>query len=280
VNVKLDHATALGFSADSKYLVAALANSKELVFYGISEGKDGRPNATQLHVFPTEHKSEIKNVCFPPSNNFVVTFGQGQDTQVKIWTPKGKLEHTINTNQIENVMGCISRDGKFVAAATRMGDVKVWLVRNREGKKKEGVEAEIAMTLKGHKKKVACVAFGGVEDGKTARMATTCLDGTWRHWNAGVRYEVSEDPKVVFEDKPSLGAPGQVALSPSYETPVIAVSIGPSLLFYHAKTHALLETVETAHRGGVKLLKFSDDGNLATTGEDKAVKLWAVSKLL
>lgn len=275
VNTKLDHASACAISRDGKIAVVALVEKHKMVqVFSIApaQTKEGQPGVEMVLEFPSKHKDPIKNVLLSPLKTFIVTACEGQDTSIRIWSLRdGRLLHTLDTKQIMNKQTTLSGCGRFLAAGTMLSDVKIWKLSISQLGELEGVANVLA--LKKHSKGVPCLSFGTTEDGVTTRMATGSLDGGLRLWNVAVRYDVKEDARVVWEESPSQGPPELVAVAPG-NSGVVVVAIGPRLCFYgvHGK---VLGVVELAHRGGVRRLRWLGNGKvLASSGEDKAIKLW------
>jgi|AntRauMFilla1563_2_1112583.scaffolds.fasta_scaffold52700_1 WD40 repeat protein len=103
------------------------------------------------------------------------------------------------------------------------------------------------MTLQGHKGAITSVAFNH----DSTQVVTCSKDQTWRVWNINVRYQVSEDPKViregrcvpfekgVFYTRMDLSAKG-----------VLAATVGPqerNLHFINTATYVTLLHVMSRH---------------------------------
>eukprot|EP00955_Chlamydomonas_euryale_P110221 365987-Chlamydomonas_euryale.AAC.14 len=107
--------------------------------------------------------------------------GYGYDTELEGHNPPTSAPNGFNTPQV-------AKDTGTVISVTK------------------------AMELKGHKKKVMCVALSA--DNK--RAVTASQDGTLRMWNVDVRYSQAEDPKTLLSVGVgrggykgwSVGAPG------------------------------------------------------------------------
>lgn len=129
------------------------------------------------------------------------------------------------------------------------------------------------MDLKGHARKVACVALS--PDG--ARAATASEDGTFKVWRLDVRWQLSEDPKVILTvPLAKLGLqPGsmfrRLAFGP--DGTVAASAAGGFVHFVDSATGELLERLH-AHDADVASMAWSParlelpGGGGATPGED------------
>lgn len=175
----------------------------------------------------------------------------------------------------------ISRDGRWIAAATFANDVKLFEVMFD----RQGVFTGLhkAMALKGHSARILSVGFGP----NTARCATVSADGTLRTWDLAVRYALQEDPrsllKIVLPDElrgPPDQAPTRLAWGFSG---VIAVARGTALGFFDEASGDILELVPEAHLGPITALSWGPSKvtarkrtawPLATVGRDGRLRIW------
>lgn len=273
INVKFDHATACAFSRDSKYLVIALSDSKELKFYGIKDKKSqDKPEMVEMSTFKSEHKDTIGSVHFGRDNKWLVTICNGQDTRVMFWTPKGKLIKQIDTKQLKNHCGVLSHDSRFLCVATQMAEVKIWeCICDKETGMLEKVD--VAMTLKKHTKGVQDISFGRPEFPAVSDGVATVSGGKWRYYDINIQHQIGEEPKLKLESD-TMEAQA-IAVAPMSGR-LVAVALAGSLHFCDKKTGKAVEIIANAHKGGVTKMIWNKEGTLlATTGQDKAINLWS-----
>ena len=162
-------------------------------------------------------------------------------------------------------------------------------------------KARRCMVLRGHSGSVRGVAFQGAGvggggfggagggGGLPTRAATCGKDGRWALHDVGVRFDLSEDPKLLnlSDVDRGLGAGGgagggaldHVALSPDGR--VVAVARGAAVAFYGADSGERVgDVLADAHEDRVAWLAFSADGRvLGTLGTaSKHCRLWRVPR--
>ncbi|KXZ48528.1 hypothetical protein GPECTOR_27g699 [Gonium pectorale] len=207
---------------------------------------------------------------------------EGKGREVAMFEPNALANHDLAVSP---------RDGRFVAAATFSSDVKIWEMKySREGEFRGLIKV---MNLSGHRSQVACVALSF----DNTRAATAGKDGMLKIWNIDVRYELSEDPKLVLSIPMPLpegrvyqhlafGPPGSDLLAASYEGTISLLSL---------RTGELLERI-AAHDGPVTAMRWcplprklppppNSEGAaggvgfvLASASRDKRVRLWRAPK--
>lgn len=204
------------------------------------------------------------------------------NTNLGLWyASTGKLVEMVNTNQLVNNGMAISPDGRFFAAATFTADVKIWELSWGKGATDTSVKVERVMTLQGHKGAITSVAFNH----DSTQVVTCSKDQTWRMWNINVRYQVSEDPKVIREGKCVPFEKGVFYTRMDLSAKgVLAATVGPqerNLHFINTATGELVEDVPLAHDGPITSIVWAPPLKgragpelLATSSEDKKVKLW------
>lgn len=275
INLSRQTATACAFSSDSKYMAVALSPSQRVDFYGISL-KDNRVTAELKSSFETGHKETITTLLFGAGSGYVVTLCRGQDTSVKVWRPRGDLIKELNTKQMENYMGDVSRDGRFLCVATRMAEAKIWgFISATKGGGCVGVEQ--CMALKGHKKGLNAVGFGECDEFNGPKViATGSFDGTWRIYDIAVAFRSSEDPKVILDQASGFPSVEHIAMAPR-KNGLVALSHGGTVQF-RDREGTLLKSIE-AHKDGVRGMQWGVDGlTLITFGGDKCVRVWRAAE--
>ncbi|KAG2482478.1 hypothetical protein HYH03_018585 [Edaphochlamys debaryana] len=216
---------------------------------------------------------------------FIVSLSTKKDG--KVYDMQGREMAVFEPNALTNHDLAVSLDGRFVAAATFSSDVKIWEMKySREGEFRGLIKA---MGLTGHKSQVASVALS--HDNR--RAATASKDGMLKIWNIDVRYEMSEDPKVVLSvpmplpegrvyQRMAFGPPGSDMLAASHEGTVHLLSL---------RTGELLERID-AHDSTITCIRWCplprqlgpEAGGaaafvFATASRDKRVRVWRAPKL-
>ncbi|PNW86947.1 hypothetical protein CHLRE_02g102450v5 [Chlamydomonas reinhardtii] len=203
----------------------------------------------------------------------------------KLFDMAGRELAEFEPNALANHDLAVSLDGRFIAAATFSSDVKIWEMKyTREGEFRGLIKA---MNLSGHKSQVACVALSS----DNRRAATASKDGILKIWNIDVRYEMSEDPKVLLSmpmplpegrvyQRLAFGPPGSDLLAASYEGIVQLISLRSGDLLERIDAH---DSTITSIRwcpvprplGGEQAPVFV----FATSSRDKRVRVWRAPKL-
>eukprot|EP00238_Polyblepharides_amylifera_P000242 CAMPEP_0196574060 /NCGR_PEP_ID=MMETSP1081-20130531/3842_1 /TAXON_ID=36882 /ORGANISM="Pyramimonas amylifera, Strain CCMP720" /LENGTH=395 /DNA_ID=CAMNT_0041891959 /DNA_START=113 /DNA_END=1300 /DNA_ORIENTATION=+ len=200
------------------------------------------------------------------------------ETNLGIWSiDSGKLIEKVNTNQLVNNSASISPDGRFFAAATFTADVKVWELLQH--KVTDPVKCTRVMVLQGHKGAVTSVAFSA----DSTKMVTASKDGFLILWNINVRYQLSEDPKILLRTPCVMtgGHYSKIALSPSGLLAAVVAPANTTLHFLLPHNGEVVEEVLLAHSSEITCFVWAPipafEGNhevLATAGGDRKLKLW------
>eukprot|EP01104_Vermistella_antarctica_P010527 TRINITY_DN2817_c0_g1_i4.p1 TRINITY_DN2817_c0_g1~~TRINITY_DN2817_c0_g1_i4.p1 ORF type:complete len:408 (+),score=78.56 TRINITY_DN2817_c0_g1_i4:164-1387(+) len=271
VNLEFDSPTTCSFSPDGKYLLVAMEDSKKVVIYGLKEKKvNGKVAITSTVVkeIQTDHKSTITTVQLSGNNKYILTCCE--ETQVKVWSLKAELLHTVDTHQMRNNMAAISPDSKYLAVAAFTGGVKIWefIVNKKDGT--EELPKVMDLSVQGHSNGVYCLQFS--KDSK--RIVTCSKDKTWKLWDIAVRYIQGEDPHCLYTMQAEGGnAYERISLSPDGKT--VVSSRGRDLFFFDAATGAQMDHIEMAHAGLITALSWSANSDrLVTSSTDHSARLW------
>jgi transducin beta-like protein 2 len=194
-----------------------------------------------------------------------------------VFTAAGTRVASVDTGGMVNYGCALSRDGRFLAAATFASDVKIFEVGVDRAGTFTGVKK--AMDLKGHKSRILCVEFSP----DLNRAATASADGTLKIYNLNVRYHMQEDPKILLSVGLAL-PPGQcysrLAWGPDGH---IAAVRGHDVHILDSRTGELLENIRDAHSKDITAAVWAPTklegpqgkvAVLATAGEDGRVRLW------
>ncbi|GFR51981.1 hypothetical protein Agub_g14508 [Astrephomene gubernaculifera] len=215
----------------------------------------------------------------------------------RVYDMKGSLLASFEPSALANHDLAVSYDGRFIAAATFSSDVKIWEMKySREGEFRGLLKA---MNLSGHRGQVACVGLSY----DNCRAATAGKDGMLKVWNIDVRYELSEDPKVLLAIPMPLpegriyqhlafGPPGSDLLAASHEGVVHLLNLRSGELVERIAAHdgpitcmrwcplprKLLPGGAAAGAAGAAAAAGAVVFVLATASRDKRVRLWRAPK--
>ncbi|GFR97148.1 transducin beta-like protein 2 [Elysia marginata] len=264
-NVEFDSATHVAFSPDSRALVASLANENAVRIFRLGKKDDGSHNVTISGAldFPSKHKLDIIGVGISSSGKWIMTCSS--DTTILIWDLKGEVLATIDTHQVNNSCGKVSPCGRFVASSGFTSDVKVWeVVFDKSG---SFSSVKRAFELKGHSAGVYDFDFNN----DSRRMASVSKDNTWKVWDTDVRYDMGQDPKLLYSGKVSYPGPALIALSPDGRT--VAVGVDTSIAFWDAANEHQDQVLENVHAESMSCLKFDIGGRYLVCSGGKHVQV-------
>jgi WD40 repeat protein len=181
------------------------------------------------------------------------------------------LLQSIVSAQLCNYFISVSHDSKFLALGSKLTDVKVWELHTK--KSGEFDKAELAMTLKGHRRGVKCLAFG------KQSIVTASVDGAWREFDIAVRYQQKEDPKCRQTHQTSYTALECITTTPATsstnQTPIVVYSAG-SAMEIATNTGHILFSFPHAHKGTITALVFNEQGDKFASVGEKTITVWKV----
>ncbi|XP_061868291.1 transducin beta-like protein 2 isoform X2 [Colius striatus] len=214
--------------------------------------------------FPKKHKAPVINIGIAETGKFIMT--ASSDTTILIWSPKGEVLASINTNQMNNAFAMVSPCGRFVASCGFTPDVKVWEVCF--GKNGDFREVSRAFELKGHTAGVCCFSFSN----DSRRMATVSKDGTWKLWDTAVQYKQQQQPAVLLTGSCEGPEPHRIALAPDGR--VLAVSSGADIAVYSTGSGRQEEQFRAVHGSAVTDLAFDSTGRYLASCGDSAIRVF------
>uniref|UniRef100_A0A0B6ZZF9 Uncharacterized protein n=1 Tax=Arion vulgaris TaxID=1028688 RepID=A0A0B6ZZF9_9EUPU len=264
-NVDLDSATHIAFSPDTKAFIVSLANENAVRIFRLAKKDDASHGVTMLPAvtFSKKHNSDIIGVGISSSGRFIMTCHT--DTTILIWDLKGEVLSSIDTHQMTNSCGKVSPCGRFVASSGFTPDVKVWeVVFDKSGSYQE---VKRAFELKGHGAGVYSFSFNN----DSRRMASVSKDGTWKYWDTDVRYEMGQDPKLLFTGLVSSDGPMKIALSPDGRT--AAVGASTSISFWDAVSGKEESVLESVHAESMTALSFDISGRYLVSSGGKHIQV-------
>ncbi|XP_015736473.1 transducin beta-like protein 2 [Coturnix japonica] len=264
-NVELDHAELVRFSPDGRALLVWLANGETIRVYKVTKKDDDSFTFTpSSEDFPKKHKAPVINMGVAETGKFIMT--ASSDTTILIWSPKGEVLASINTNQMNNAYATVSPCGRFVASCGFTPDVKVWEVCF--GKKGDFREVTRAFELKGHTAGVYSFAFSN----DSRRMATVSKDGTWKFWDTDVEYKKQQDPYLLLTGSCDVAEPCRIALSP--DAHVAAISCGTNITVYNTRRGEEEERFVGVHTQHIADLAFDTSGRFLVSCGDRAIRVF------
>ncbi|XP_074888461.1 transducin beta-like protein 2 isoform X3 [Buteo buteo] len=278
-NVGLDHAELVRLSPDSRValeltqgenlvllaFIVWLANGETIRVYKMTKKDDGSFTFTATSGdFPKKHKAPVINIGIAETGKFIMT--ASSDTTILIWSPKGEVLASINTNQMNNAYATVSPCGRFVASCGFTPDVKVWEVCF--GKNGDFREVVRAFELKGHTAGVHSFSFSN----DSRRMATVSKDGTWKFWDTDVEYKKQQDPYLLLTGKCEVMEPCRIALSP--DARVVAISSGTDIVVYNTRRGEEEERFLAVHGQCITDLAFDTNSRYLVSCGDRAIRIF------
>ncbi|PKK18777.1 MLX interacting protein-like, partial [Columba livia] len=249
-------------SPDSRAFIVWLANGETIRVYKMTKKDDGSFTFTATSGdFPKKHKAPVINIGIAETGKFIMT--ASSDTTILIWSPKGDVLASINTNQMNNAYAAVSPCGRFVASCGFTPDVKVWEVCF--AKNGDFREVTRAFELKGHTAGVLSFSFSN----DSRRMATVSKDGTWKFWDTDVEYKKQQDPYLLLTGKCEVTEPCRIALSP--DARVVAVSSGTDIVVYNTRRGEEEERFLAVHGQPVADLAFDTTSRYLVSCGDRAI---------
>eukprot|EP00300_Choanocystis_sp_HF-7_P014701 c1877_g1_i1.p1 GENE.c1877_g1_i1~~c1877_g1_i1.p1 ORF type:complete len:413 (+),score=97.33 c1877_g1_i1:50-1240(+) len=252
INTEDETPTACAIDHENRFACVATQLSRSLRIYAF----DSKGHTSLFSSFPTQHQEEITMVRFFDSRT-VFSFSRGLDTPVLVHGIDGTLKQSIKPNQMVNhalsfITTPAGRCMFSVAAGT--SEARIWMVALSD-KVPGYTKADKVMLMSAHKGSVLGVALS--EDGDNA---VTCgKDKTIKYWNIRVRFELSEDPKVLVS-RDLDETPLKVALAPNKQLVAVAFDSGIRLL--SIPSFELIDVIPNDLGGAVKQFMWSPDSKL------------------
>jgi len=284
VNTQFDHATQLRFSSDPQagiVLACVLAEAEKVSLRALQKGGG---LSEPLVEFESKQKYQTDFLRLSGNGRTALT-GDVDTTVLNLHGVSGgtteathRVLTTIDTKKVVHYDIDICASGRFMAVVS-WTDCRIWEVKWAHAKAGGGFEgAKPAMHLGDHKGSV--VRFNA--DG-TRVVIVGKNDAKCRMFDLDVRYQLSENPKLLWESEPTLeGREASVLeISPDEQTAVIADH--NTLTFVDLEAGQVTGSVKAAHtlagydgsagpRTGLAWL--SDSSGVATSGTDRQVRIW------
>ena len=291
---KGEHASAVALSADDTYVAIAVAETKSISIFGLTDDKKANTASLKLlHSFPTPHKAVITRLKFSSNSQFLVTQAAGaNDLNMYVFSPKGAVLATLAVNQLVNYSVAVSDDSRFITAGSKIADAKIWEVTYpKDSSLREGEmpmtlpqKIELAMSLKGGKRGIADLAFGPPSSGL---LVTGSVDGSFSEHLLNVRYQSREDPKTLRRTQTEFGAIDLIDVTTSgkqkEDESLIVLTSGATMQLWKSTLTAvstppqLLTSIPAPHKGRITHVEFARRGTkplLVSAGENKSITLY------
>jgi WD40 repeat protein/serine/threonine protein kinase len=275
----------VAFSPDNKFIASA-GDDAQVRIWDISKGEE-------VITFGGE-QGEVRSVVFNPDGKRIAS--GNSDKTVTIWdASSGKKLMTLSGHKETVNSVKFTPDGKYIASGSWDGTVKVWNASTGEEK----------MTLRGHTKSVVSVAF----DWNGKYIVSCSNDNTIKIWDVSTGEELitlrghcdsvdsalfSLDGKKIISGGPdktlkvwdigtcseqiamriSRTLTGFIAFSQDSKRIASEDIRGAGIEVWDAEIGKELMTLY-GHRGVVKQVVFSPDGNrMASGSRDNTIKVW------
>jgi WD40 repeat protein len=290
VGVELDDATALSFSADSRFVCAATSAGK-LQFFGV-KGCGGQGKLEKVKGFKTgaEASGRVHSALMLGSGDgTVVATASGHDeTFLRLYAPKGGLLQTakvLSFTRGHARRAVASPDHGLVALPNNTAELKVF-ARTTNSKTGAFEAVAKAYVIAGHANGAPLrdLSFGGAPsaaEGFPTRdpTAVTISASEWVLWDLDVDWRRDEKPREIARHADAGADWTLVALSP--RATVVAAAQGRRLTFFGARSGAVLADIELAHDAAISALAFSPEGECVAcaASNSKHVRVFACPQL-
>eukprot|EP01066_Platyproteum_vivax_P009006 Platyproteum_vivax@DN391_c0_g1_i1.p1 len=265
-----DSATACDFCFDGAHVVVATESSKKLVFFKINFSTK---KLTQIHEAGPVSGDSVRWMFAKEAKMVCTCSEEGDETEVKFWTYRGAAAASFDTRQVKNFHCAMSPgDGKFVGVAAWSSGVKV--MEMKADKEHNIVKVEKAMDLRS-----SCGLSALAFSYDNTRAATANKKGMLAFWNVDVRYQVSEDPKVVKELETNDGDVVRrwAHLAITKDNKMLVAGTDSALVtFFSLPDLQIITSIHNTHEGFLRSLELSygDKPFLVTCADDHVPKLW------
>lgn len=204
-----------------------------------------------LSIFPA-HIGSIWAIDWSPVDDAVVT--AGDDGAVRLFDSQGNLIRELGSHSGTARCVAFSRDGSWIASGGFDAQVRLWRASGEAGP-----------VLNGHSSQIDGIAWH--PSGK--KIASASLDGTIRIWDLSGTWQTSGIAGQLLNGH--LG--GVLGISWSFDGQTLAsAGVDGSVVLWNAdgKQRAVL----SGHANAVTAIACNDSGLIATSSDDKTVRLW------
>ncbi len=204
-----------------------------------------------LNIIPA-HTGSVWAMDWSPTEDRIVTVGE--DGVVRLLDPQGKLRSELGRHTGTARSVAFSRDGSWIASGGADSKIRLWRTTGETGP-----------ILSGHTSQVDGIAWHPSGE----KLASASLDGTVRIWNLDGTW--SSNGIRGPELKGHLGGVLGLSWSPDGELLASAGVDGTILLWTSQGTKHL---VFSGQGSTLTAINWGRNGFIATSGEDKTVRLW------
>ena len=238
---------------DGKYIVSSSSDGSIIIRTIKSNSQ-----SVETRIIRHAHKATINCVQWNPHNEKQIV-SASTDGSCKIWNTENQEpigEPLMHGNPV--VTACFSKDGKYIVTASGY-IASVWKIEA------DNTYKRITKNNMRHQKIVTSATFSN--DGQ--RILTASCDKTVKEWirnendeyELGNKYEMSD----AINDAQYFG---------DY---VIAASVDGTIMIWHSSNPSKGKTLEPKQIGGVRSVRFSDDGNFIVSSSDDGIAMvWLV----
>lgn len=250
-------AVSLAFSPDGTLLAEGPDGKKEIVL------RDAQTGAVRLRLAePAGNFMYVRSVVFSPDGQSVAAANdvrfEGRNTRrVNLWdTATGKLRQSFETGNNTTGFLAFSRNGRWLAATSGEGTIKVW---------EAATGKSIDSTSAGHEDGVGAICLSA--DGRTALTASDDL--TARVWDAASGKLLHTVQHGHWVRGAALSPDSRLFATSSLEDTVRLFDTESGREIYRLPGHGRM--------GGVRALAFAPDGqSVASWGDDLYLRVWDV----
>eukprot|EP00918_Siedleckia_nematoides_P056391 GHVU01123004.1.p1 GENE.GHVU01123004.1~~GHVU01123004.1.p1 ORF type:complete len:410 (+),score=83.91 GHVU01123004.1:412-1641(+) len=265
-----DSLTAVDFSLDGSQVFGALEYSRKLICLRREADKAKKPLSEVFRGSVPLQEDTVRWLVSSKYKAIITASASTKDTQVHVWSYAGDRLASYNPNQIQNFNLVMSPlDGRFVGVAAWSSGVKLMeIVLNKT--------QEFSKLQKAVDARSECGVLAAAVSPDNSRLAMVCKDGTWRLWNISVRYNLSEDAKLLTE-VPCVEADKDVAfLAYSFDGRHVIAAHKHAIVIKDASTLEDVSRIEDPHSSLIVDLAASPKGNYFFTFGDCEMrpKVW------
>ncbi|MDJ0581918.1 caspase family protein [Crocosphaera sp.] len=200
-------------------------------------------NQVREHNSFEGHKESVTMVAITPEGNIV---SGSQDQTVKVWSPQGKLLHTLEGHQGQVWTVAMTPEGNIVSGSQDQ-TVKVW-----------SPQGKLLHTLEGHQEDILTVAIT-----PEGNIVSGSQDQTVKVW--------SPQGKLLHTLEGHQGWVRIVAITP--EGNIVSGSHDKTVKVW-SPDGKLLHTLE-GHQNTVWTVTLTKEGNIVSGSQDQTVKVWS-----
>lgn len=215
MSTELEDVETMDFTPDNRYLVCAYSSSRKIGIFRLTPEGGSLFREFPIGGIPTPPSPAERG--YYPTRLFVSETGErmcivvvcgDKDTVLRVYDGSGTLKARVDNAQLENYGSAFNYHRDFFATGSFAPDSKVYAI-TRATTTREFAKFGKVMVLAGPRSSVFDVAFDQHD-----RAAAISKDGFFYLWTVDVRYQLSEDPRLLSRAEVSKEA-RHVALHPT-----------------------------------------------------------------